>query len=56
MLCAVGHAHAVNPGKELAALAKGNDWPVWQWHLPRETGSKASARLSTGIHQIEGQA
>jgi phosphoserine phosphatase len=30
-LCTVGHGHAVNPGKELAALAKQKHWPIWRW-------------------------
>src|SRR5258708_1164345 len=32
MLDGVGHAHAVNPGKELAATANLRDWAIWHWH------------------------
>jgi len=35
LLCAVGHAHAVNPGKALAALANENNWSIWHWHVEK---------------------
>jgi phosphoserine phosphatase len=35
VLCAVGHAHAVNPGKALAALANEQNWPIWHWHIEK---------------------
>lgn len=31
MLAAVGYANAVNPGRELAAIANQKDWPIWRW-------------------------
>ena len=35
-LCAVGHGHAVNPGKDLAALATQKNWTIWHWHQQNE--------------------
>jgi phosphoserine phosphatase len=32
LLRAVGRGHAVNPGRELAAIANEWDWPIWHWH------------------------
>jgi phosphoserine phosphatase len=34
-LCAVGHGHAVNAGKKLAAIANAKNWPIWHWHLAK---------------------
>jgi phosphoserine phosphatase len=39
MLEAVGHAHAVNPGRELAGLANRCDWEIWHWHHPKRLAS-----------------
>lgn len=35
MLAAVGHAHVVNPGRDLAAVANQCDWEIWHWHVER---------------------
>lgn len=56
LLCAVGHGHAVNPGKEMAALANEKDWPIWHWHKEKKLDSKTNARFGTGIPQTEEQA
>jgi phosphoserine phosphatase len=56
LLCMVGHAHAVNPGKALAALANEKDWPIWHWHLEKRIASKAHTDFASEIHHIEGQA
>jgi len=56
LLCAVGHGHAVNPGKEMAALANVKDWPIWHWHQEKRLDSKANTRFGKGIPQIEEQA
>jgi phosphoserine phosphatase len=56
LLSAVGHGHAVNPGKDLAALANQKGWPIWHWHLGRKINSKGITRLATGTQQIERQA
>ncbi len=37
MLAAVGHAHAVNPGRDLAAVANQCDWEIWHWHIEKNT-------------------
>jgi HAD superfamily phosphoserine phosphatase-like hydrolase len=55
MLGAVGHAHAVNPGKELAATANLRDWAIWHWHQEKKFASgnwlKDKVKLQTiGTH------
>jgi phosphoserine phosphatase len=51
VLRAVGHAHAVNPGKALAALANEQNWPIWHWHIekpiPRTDSHRAAFSGST---------
>jgi phosphoserine phosphatase len=56
LLCAVGHGHAVNPGKDLAALANEKDWPIWHWHVEKKLDSGEIARLAVGIQHTVGQA
>jgi len=55
MLDAVGHAHAVNPGKELADTANLRDWAIWHWHSEKkfvsESRRKDKVKLQTiGTH------
>jgi HAD superfamily hydrolase (TIGR01490 family) len=55
MLDAVGHAHAVNPGKELAHTANLRDWAIWHWHQEKKFASenlrKDKVKLQTiGTH------
>jgi len=38
MLAAVGHAHVVNPGRDLAAVANERDWEIWHWHVEKCMG------------------
>ncbi len=45
MLAAVGHAHAVNPGRGLAAVANQCDWEIWHWHVEK--------RMEHGLHLAE---
>lgn len=52
-LCAVGHGHAVNAGKELAAVANEKNWPIWHWHLPKPPVSQADACFAKEIHHTE---
>jgi len=40
MLAAVGHAHAVNPGRDLAVVANQRNWEIWHWHVEKSTGQK----------------
>jgi phosphoserine phosphatase len=56
LLCAVGHAHAVNPGKTLAALANENDWPIWHWHIEKRFNAKGHPHFASEIHHFEGRA
>jgi len=35
MLATVGHAHAVNPGRGLAAVANQCNWEIWHWHVEK---------------------
>jgi phosphoserine phosphatase len=44
MLNAVGHAHAVNPGKELASTANLHDWAIWHWHQEKKFASEKLMR------------
>jgi len=44
MLDAVGHAHAVNPGKELAKTANLRDWAIWRWHMEKKLASEKSLK------------
>ena len=56
LLCAVGHAHAVNPGKAMAALANEKDWPIWHWHIEKKIASKENTCWAKEIHRIGGRA
>jgi putative phosphoserine phosphatase/1-acylglycerol-3-phosphate O-acyltransferase len=49
----VGHAHAVNAGKELAAIANERNWPIWHWHLPKSAVSQDATCLAKEIHHTE---
>jgi HAD superfamily hydrolase (TIGR01490 family) len=40
MLAAVGHAHAVNPGKDLAVVANQCNWEIRYWHVEESTGQE----------------
>ena len=55
MLDAVGHGHAVNPGRELADTANLRDWAIWHWHQEKKLASdhalKEKVKLQTiGTH------
>lgn len=54
-LCAVGHAHAVNPGKAMAALANEKDWPIWHWYLEKQIVSAENKYFAQEIDHIEGR-
>jgi phosphoserine phosphatase len=56
LLCTVGHAHAVNPGKALAALANENDWPIWHWHIEKRFTTNEHRHCASEIHHFEGRA
>jgi phosphoserine phosphatase len=56
LLSAVGHGHAVNPGRELAGLANKKNWPIWHWHLEKQIVSKQDSYLPKEIQHIEGPA
>jgi HAD superfamily hydrolase (TIGR01490 family) len=55
-LCAVGHGHAVNPRKELAALANQKNWAVCRWHQQTKIISVLNSFASQEIHHSEGPA
>ena len=38
MLAAVGHAHVVNPGRDLAAVANQCNWEIWHWQAEKSMG------------------
>jgi phosphoserine phosphatase len=56
LLRAVGHAHAVNAGKALAALANEKDWPIWHWHLEKKIAAKDQRQSNSEILHIKGRA
>ena len=55
-LSTVGHGHAVNPGRELAAVANQKNWPIWHWHVEKQIVHKQNDFIRKEIHPIEGQA
>jgi phosphoserine phosphatase len=52
MLYAVGHAHAVNPGKELADTANLHDWAIWHWHSEKKFESENSLKDKVKLQTI----
>ncbi len=52
MLDGVGHAHAVNPGKELAATANLRDWAIWHWHSEKKFASENSLKDKVKLQTI----
>jgi HAD superfamily hydrolase (TIGR01490 family) len=52
MLDAVGHGHAVNPGKELADTANLRDWAIWHWHQAKKSASGNSLKEKVKIQTI----
>lgn len=55
-LSAVGHGHAVNPGRELAAIANQRDWPIWHWHQEKRIAARTDANCDSETQSLEGQA
>jgi phosphoserine phosphatase len=53
MLAAVGNPHAVNPGRELAAIANQENWPVWHWFEERKPSARVSTRAEEKVQEIE---
>ena len=49
MLAAVGRAHAVNPGKELARVANQCDWAIWHWHHEKHPSSGSGDALKEKV-------
>ena len=56
LLCAVGHGHAVNPGRALSAIANEKTWPVWHWHLENRVDLNTESCAAAEIQPIEGRA
>lgn len=52
MLDAVGHAHVVNPGKELAETAMWCDWAMWYWHQEKRFSSEKLLKEKTKLQTI----
>jgi HAD superfamily phosphoserine phosphatase-like hydrolase len=52
MLEAVGHAHAVNPGRELVGLANRRDWEIWHWHREKRLASDELVRDKVKLQMI----
>jgi phosphoserine phosphatase len=56
LLCLVGHAHAVNPGKALAALANERNWPIGHWHKAKAVGAGKNSQVTKEIRHLEERA
>ncbi|HXH66779.1 MAG TPA: HAD-IB family phosphatase [Candidatus Limnocylindrales bacterium] len=52
MLDAVGHGHAVNPGRELADTANLRDWAIWHWHHEKKFASDNTHKEKTKLQTI----
>lgn len=52
MLEAVGRAHVVNPGKDLARLSNERDWAIWHWHLEKEPAPEALLKEKAKFQMI----
>jgi HAD superfamily hydrolase (TIGR01490 family) len=52
MLKAVGHGHAVNPGRELAKTANLRDWAIWHWHHEKKLASENSVKQKAKLQMI----
>jgi phosphoserine phosphatase len=52
MLYAVGHGHAVNPGKDLAETANLRDWAIWHWHQEKKFASENSLKDKVKLQTI----
>jgi len=52
MLEAVGHAHTVNPGRELADVANRSDWQIWHWHHEKRLASDHSLKDKVKLEMI----
>ena len=55
-LSAVGHAHIVNPSRELARLANEQDWPIWHWHVEKTIAQTGHTNFTHEIQHLEEQA
>jgi len=53
-LSAVGYGHAVNPGRQLAAIANEKDWPIWHWQQEKALAVRVNG--GSEIQSTEGQA
>jgi phosphoserine phosphatase len=52
MLYAVGHAHAVNPGKDLADTANLRDWAIWHWYQEKQFASESCRKNKVKLQTI----
>jgi HAD superfamily hydrolase (TIGR01490 family) len=52
MLEAVGRAHAVNPGKDLARLSNERDWAIWHWHVEKKPASDELLKEKAKVQMI----
>jgi phosphoserine phosphatase len=56
LLCTVGHAHPVNPGRKLAAIANQKHWPICHWYQEKRLATRANSNCISEIPFFEGQA
>jgi phosphoserine phosphatase len=55
-LNSVGCGHAVNPYKEMAALAKQKNWTIWHWHEQKLAAARERKCMRHEIQHDEGAA
>jgi phosphoserine phosphatase len=55
-LAAVGRGHAVNPSKEMAALASEKNWTIWHWKDEKPAARPGSKCVAQEIRHNKGAA
>lgn len=51
-LSSVGHAHVVNAGRDLAAVANEKNWGIWHWYLERKLDAQENTHVAAGVQQL----
>jgi HAD superfamily hydrolase (TIGR01490 family) len=56
MLAAAGRAQVINPGKDMAAMANRQNWPIWHWHQEKRLVPASGKGAPVKIRRVEGHA
>jgi phosphoserine phosphatase len=51
-LSSVGHAHVVNAGRDVAAVANEKNWMIWHWQLAKRVDVNPDSRVAAGMQQV----